>query len=1438
MDNKNIKNWIGLMFIVLLPILGKAQSNQNYVRTHSFNKKVSSVPSNVMTDINKDHVETTTQIVDGLGRPIQTIIRRGSAGGNDIIQHMEYDQYGHQPLQFLPYVQNGATNGTYRSSPVSELSTFYNSSNDNIANTNYYYSHQELEKSPLNRVLFTAAPGDAWVGADKKVIYDYSTNVVVNDISTINLPADADSEKNNVYTATGSIELQNEFEFTATSGNSFEAYISSYKADEIFEWDIVNDNPVSGDLYKPGELFVSKVTDENGNATLEFKDKRGNVVLKKVAIEGTGNNAYLWTYYIYDDFNNLRFVIPPEGVKTLFSNGWIVNTAVLKYMFRYKYDARQRLVEKIVPGSGTIFMVYDQLDRLVMTQDANQRKNPDGSAKSVYEWSFTKYDQFNRAVITGTHKDASKKSRATMQSNMDAHSTSNYFVVKSTANCTTSSAPNGICGYTDSTFPVLGGSDEVLTLTYYDDYSFTNRAFTQGSGNAYTSALADANTHLPAGSRNGSDLIPVVVENKVKGMMTGSRVRVIGTNDWINTVTFYDKRGRVIQTQSDNLLGGEEILTTQYDFAGRARATYLHHTNTGTNYTDLKILKTFVFDHAGRIKEIHQKINNEAWEVIAKNNFNELDELKEKILGLSNTLGSRATQTINYTYNIRGWLTKINDAALAGTTNDDLFGMELFYESGFGAPQYNGDIAGIKWKTGSSDAQRAYAYTYDKASRLKSATYSDDITNSIENYTVNNITYDGNGNILSLDRKGLTEYDGDNSISRVFGDIDKLSYTYDGNQLKTVSDNATNNEHPAGDFIDGNTSGDDYTYDPNGNMFVDKNKGITNIEYNHLNLPSKVSFGVNKYIEYLYDAAGIKLRKTVNDEGTLKVTDYIGGFVFEDNQLQFMHMDEGRVLPKEALPQENATGFVYEYHYKDHLGNLRVSFREGALQYKATMETGEEEENIFLNITETRNNEQKYEGTYAAKLNALTNPIGPYKELKISKGDKISLKVLAKYLTDASSSSSSAWTSFFNANFGSTGSETGSQYGNLGAGINAYKPTQSQSTIPNAYLQIIFYNENNQPVQQGHVQITTNSKNNWQEYNVTGLLAGHSGYAKVFVANESETDVWFDNIEVTHETVIVQENHYYPFGLNMAGIEKKGNPDHLFQYNGKEKQEEFGLNWSDYGFRMYDQAIARFTTLDPLAEDYSFQSPFVYAANNPIRYTDFMGMGPDDKVYENETISTYSVGENSVTITTTSTTTVSNIVKDGAITKYITETFVTTNSVTITPGIDKNGKLDPQVTTSTESIETSRETTTMVNTSEGEVQIGETQTESNLYGNDGTKNISLANQERTVSSYGQALISEMNLSINERGVGHAVSNEGANRLAAVGVVVGIKAPWQVSAGIGTGFVIGTGIRNHHDRTNFAGTSFKLNHQYQKFSRNSSGQKTVIATLRDRLGGHE
>src|SRR5690606_30488103 len=149
--------------------------------------------------------------------------------------------------------------------------------------------------------------------------------------------------------------------------------------------------------------------------------------------------------------------------------------------------------------------------------------------------------------------------------------------------------------------------------------------------------------------------------------------------------------------------------------------------------------------------------------------------------------GNAFAQSVDYRYNIRGWLKRINNSDLspdAGDHKDDLFGMELSYNEGFEVPQYNGNISGARWKNAVDNTERAYGYTYDPMNRLTGADYvaggPGGWTKEEERFEVGNIGYDHNGNILALDRNGLFRHTMGEAPE--YGITDQLSYHYKGNQ--------------------------------------------------------------------------------------------------------------------------------------------------------------------------------------------------------------------------------------------------------------------------------------------------------------------------------------------------------------------------------------------------------------------------------------------------------------------------------------------------------------------------------------------------------------------------------------------------------------------------------------------------------------------------------
>lgn len=410
-----------------------------------------------------------------------------------------------------------------------------------------------------------------------------------------------------------------------------------------------------------------------------------------------------------------------------------------------------------------------------------------------------------------------------------------------------------------------------------------------------------------------------------KGLQTGAWTRTItaaSESNGITSNTLYNYRKQVLRSSEANFLGGYTIVEYLLNFRGQPTKTITSHSRSG-GLVDRVIEEEFTYNHAEQIVEHTHKVGAGDKVILTKNIYDNINALVGKEVGaLAGT--STFLQRVNFTYNIRGWLTQINDVDNSQLVNPNLFSLKLNYNK-FGTdnsvpgsnmiftdgikPLFNGNITQQIWRTAKSNIKSIYKYDYDDLNRLKNATFQyPGMIMGMANAYNEKLTYDKNGNIVTLKRNGAPV------LNNVI-EIDDLQYSYEGNQLQTVTDATAN----AAGFRKGSHSGIDYTYDGFGNMITDKNKGITNIKYNHLNLPTEITITGGK-INYIYNAVGAKVQKIVTPTvGAVTTTDYLGGFQYENSQLQFFPTAEGYY---------NAQTNKYVYQYKDHLGNVRLSYSD------------------------------------------------------------------------------------------------------------------------------------------------------------------------------------------------------------------------------------------------------------------------------------------------------------------------------------------------------------------------------------------------------------------------------------------------------------------------------------------------------------------------------
>ncbi len=1259
-----------ITFAILLLVCMHVQAQVNYLRTFD-----ATAPEQNATDLMSrwvSDVKTTTQYIDGLGRPIQTVIKQGSLQSSnnefaDIVIHTEYDQYGREQFKYLPFAANttgGITNinnGSFKTNPLAQQQLF--ASVQYPGETNFY-EKINFEPSPLNRVSERYAPGKSWGGSEvnsaalqRNVQTKYYINTAIDDVKILRVT------NNSVMGNFGSYSI-------ATS--------------------------INNGVYEEGQLYKNITTDEHKKQVIEFKDKEDKLILKKVQLTavadggaGTDYLGWLCTYYIYDEQGNLRCVIQPEGVRQLVGSSWQLattspnayTTLLSEQCFRYEYDGRQRMIKRNTPGAGDVSMVYDERDRLILTQDANMRTG-------IVKWMYTKYDELNRPIASGLWP-----------------STLTY-------------AQHAANAIGNLSYPTLSGEEE-LSSFFYDNYTWLanyNTGLSSTYDNVYDTYFQTASNNTwpyPQNNLQSQQLI---------NFSTGKRTKILGTaNAYLYNLVIYDEKGRTIQSQSTNITGGVDIVTTQYTWSGQpliiVKKQQLVATNNGQSTITVNQMS---YDDLGRPIKTEIKLSNTlvsggtmaAYKTITENKYDKLGKLVEKRLGP--TSSTTQLETEKFDYNVRGWLLGMNRAYAKDDNGavDNYFGYDLGYDkidnniaSGNGYfyynnPQFNGNIEGTVWKSKGDRKIRRYEFSYDAANRLLTADFnqvSSGYFNRNDNvdFSLTNMSYDLNGNILTMSQNALKI-----NASSI---IDNLKYNYitGTNKLKNVTDisySATN----VGDFKTNTTHPQygiknslnatspqasfdaitDYIYDANGNINIDNNKGITNITYNYLNLPQVITVTGKGTITYTYDAGGIKIKKEVAENGQpIKTTLYLGGAVFENNVMQFIGHEEGRIRFKPTLL--NASGsvtipasFANDFAIKDHLGSTRALLTdevkidryptatlEGTV---GTITSPVEKEKAYFDINtnyvvptptavingqnylnDNGTNNPNTFGTVGAtsqkmyKLNAASNKTGLGMVLKVMAGDKLNILAKSYYYINAPFSNSP-----FNANtligaFLGTGLAVG------GAGNTALSHGATSgaliSNTTGTYTPINTFTNNNpvnpnNNVKAGIAYILFDEQFNYagggfdpilnDPAQPTGGLKPHflqdiavpkNGYIYIYCSNESNTDVFFDNLEVVHQrSPLLEETHYNPWGSKLLGIssEAANITSNKYKFNGKELQSgEFidgsGLDKYDYNSRFYDHQIGRWSVLDLKADLMRRYSPYSYCFNNPLKFTDPDGNIPN-----------------------------------------------------------------------------------------------------------------------------------------------------------------------------------------------------------------------------------
>jgi len=605
-------------------------------------------------------------------------------------------------------------------------------------------------------------------------------------------------------------------------------------ANEVKKFKIDNNGLVADSYYPANTLYKRVLADEDGKTKTEYKNKLGQVIM---TMQGNDNK----TCYVYDDFGNLRYVLPPLATDKL-GSGTIEdnNSTLAEYAYIYKYDKYGRMISKKLPGVMVepIYMVYDKAHRLVLSQDGNQRQ----SENEITKWTYTKYDVLGRVLYSGICETA--------RSHQDLRDDFENIIV-------TETRTNSDFGYTQTPMAEISYS-ELLLVNYYDDYGFLNLSMLSNcrTGLTYQAKQGYDSPSPLTPSGGNSPLTPTGGTGSpfegdggfnAKGLLTGTVSYLLdNSGNYLVTSMYYDKRERVVQTRATNYLQGFDIVYNKYNFVGNIEQTLKEHSNspltptggnspltpsggTGSSNSQgsstesplegvggyISELYKHTYDHAQRLTKTEYSLNGSNLITLAQNTYDNLGRLVTK---------KRHNQTDieTFAYNIKNRLTKIQSGN---------FVQNISYEG-----LYNGNIAAI------STPNLDYTYQYDELNRLLSG-----VTPNGFNET---FSYDKHGNIETLVRTSAGV------------EIDNLEMDdYNGNQLMHITERANNHTLTNINSLKEYSQKEEgsFDYDANGNLIFDSDRKISLIEYNLLNLPSKIFFTTGNIIENVYAADGRKV---------------------------------------------------------------------------------------------------------------------------------------------------------------------------------------------------------------------------------------------------------------------------------------------------------------------------------------------------------------------------------------------------------------------------------------------------------------------------------------------------------------------------------------------------------------------------------------------------
>ena len=601
---------------------------------------------------------------DGLGYEKQVVqVGASPQNGKNIVTPIVYDAVRRADAKtYLPFVSDGSTAVEMSSaSALTGQSTFYQNEGGRA------FAEKHYEKSTLNRPLWARKEGKAYYDSTKIVSYSYGSN---------------------------------------TANEVLSAYVDSIGALCITGY------------YTAGTLHKTTTIDEENSTQIVFMDKSGNVVLQR----SVSGNQYLDTYYVYDQYGNIAWVVSPEGSARLVANTiWTVpaesdiNTSdASKYCYVYKNNAFGWPLYRKLPGKAAEYLFYDNGGRVI--------RNQDGLLRNKGLWMVHSYDNLGREVGIGLSN-------------------------------------NNAAGQ--------GTIQTTLIQTRYGTYT------------GIASELVFQNPFELSSSISINTAM-------VKGLKTHERVALLDPDyldhitGYVQRAFYYDANGRVCQVVELYPDGHLSRTSTVYDLTGKISEMLESHTdNFETHY-----LKTcYTYDKRGRAKNIQRILDGETLTPVFYS-YDNLGRHSLTTIGDATSSGVIGSQS--FQYDLRGWLLGSNAQLDNNTVFGELLRYENPSNSNSIArwdgnisessiTRFDGNVSPLTYSHG---------YSYDGFKRLSNAIYRNGSGTPLSLMTEKDITYDRNGNVTGLKRYDadgvLDELHFTHSGNRIY-EVANNTWSYDDN---------------------------------------------------------------------------------------------------------------------------------------------------------------------------------------------------------------------------------------------------------------------------------------------------------------------------------------------------------------------------------------------------------------------------------------------------------------------------------------------------------------------------------------------------------------------------------------------------------------------------------------------------------------------------------